>query len=79
MTCKHVGSGCNAPEGECLGLCLSTTYPVGTRLTDRETREVYFVTASSGAFVDYAGDAGHGSARADFLESIFKVEVRNGR
>lgn len=27
MPCKHASSGCNHPEGECLGLCLHTEDP----------------------------------------------------
>jgi hypothetical protein len=28
MTCRNVGSGCNYPEGECLGFCLNKGYEV---------------------------------------------------
>lgn len=26
MTCQYASSGCNDPEGECIGLCMKTVY-----------------------------------------------------
>jgi hypothetical protein len=67
---------CNLITGNKMQL---KTYPVGTKLTDRGSGEKFAVTLSGIAITDYEGDSGHGTAITEHLESIFEVEVPNGR
>lgn len=36
MTCKHGSSGCNSPEGKCVGLCMPTAIPASDPGLDLE-------------------------------------------
>lgn len=62
MTCNHAESGCNYPEGECLGLCLTEKnlgyitvgYPTNTHLTCRLTGKKFNVVYSSAENTKYA-------------------------
>lgn len=78
MTCKHVGSGCNAPEGECLGFCLNKGYEVqyetGTKLTDRESGAVFVVYNSNESITHYQGASGKGDIRTSEVAAIFEVD-----
>jgi hypothetical protein len=44
MTCKHAASGCNAPESECIGLCMTRGGEVSKQeekaMEDRELLEL---------------------------------------
>ncbi len=78
MTCPHVGSGCNAPEGECLGFCLNKGYEVqyknGTKLTDRETGAVFVVYNSNESITHYQGTSGKGAIRTSEVAAVFEVD-----
>ena len=78
MTCPHVGSGCNSPEGECLGFCLNKGYEVqyknGTKLTDRETGDVFVVYNSNESITHYQGASGKGGIRTSEVAAIFEVD-----
>lgn len=78
MTCPHVGSGCNAPEGECLGFCLNKGYEVqyktGTKLTDRESGAVFVVYNSNESITHYQGASGTGDVNTSEVATIFKVD-----
>ncbi len=78
MTCPHVGSGCNAPEGECLGFCLNKGYEVqyknGTKLTDRETGAIFVVYNSNESITHYHGASGKGDIRTSEVATIFEVD-----
>jgi len=78
MTCSHVGSGCNAPEGECLGFCLNKGYEVqyktGTKLTDRESGAVFVVSGTDATETYYQGASGRGSVKTSEVATIFEVD-----
>jgi hypothetical protein len=78
MTCPHVGSGRNAPEGECLGFCLNKGYEVqyknGTKLTDRETGAVFVVYNSNESLTHYQGASGKGDVRTSEVAAVFEVD-----
>ena len=78
MTCQHVGSGCNAPEGECLGFCLNKGYEVqyknGTKLTDRESGAVFVVSGSNAEETQYQGASGRGTAKTSEVAALFEVD-----
>ena len=78
MTCPHVGSGCNAPEGECLGFCLNKGYEVqyktGTKLTDRESGAVFVVSGTDATETYYQGASGRGSVKTSEVATIFEVD-----
>ena len=78
MTCQHVGSGCNAPEGECLGFCLNKGYEVqyknGTKLTDRESGAVFVVYNSNESLTHYQGASGKGDIKTAEVASVFEVD-----
>lgn len=78
MTCQHVGSGCNAPEGECLGFCLNKGYEVqyknGTKLTDRESGAVFVVSGSNAEETQYQGASGRGTVMTDHVAALFEVD-----
>ena len=78
MTCKHVGSGRNAPEGECLGFCLNKGYEVqyknGTKLTDRESGAVFVVSGSNAEETQYQGASGRGTAKTSEVAALFEVD-----
>ena len=78
MTCSHVGSGCNAPEGECWGFCLNKGYEVqyktGTKLTDRESGAVFVVYNSNESITHYQGATGKGDAKTSEIAVIFEVD-----
>ena len=79
MTCRNVGSGCNSPEGECLGFCLNKGYEVqyktGTKLTDRESGAVFIVSASDAKETHYQGASGRGSAKTSEIAVIFEADA----
>ena len=78
MTCPHIGSGCNAPEGECLGFCLNKGYEVqyknGTKLTDRETGAVFVVSGSNAEETQYQGSSGRGTVKTSEVAALFEVD-----
>ena len=78
MTCPHVGSGCNAPEGECLGFCLNKGYEVqyktGTKLTDRESGAVFVVSGSNAEETSYQGASGKGDVKTSEVAALFEVD-----
>ena len=78
MTCRNVGSGCNYPEGECLGFCLNKGYEVqyknGTKLTDRESGAVFVVYNSNESITHYQGASGRGSVKTSEVATIFEVD-----
>ena len=78
MTCQHVGSGCNAPEGECLGFCLNKGYEVqyknGTKLTDRESGAVFVVSGSNAEETQYQGASGRGTVKTSEVAALFEVD-----
>ena len=78
MTCQHVGSGCNAPEGECLGFCLNKGYEVqyknGTKLTDRESGAVFVVSGSNAEETSYQGASGRGTVKTSEVAALFEVD-----
>lgn len=78
MTCRNVGSGCNYPEGECLGFCLNKGYEVqyknGTKLTDRESGAVFVVYNSNDSLTHYQGATGKGDAKTSEIPVIFEVD-----
>lgn len=78
MTCPHVGSGCNAPEGDCLGFCLNKGYEVqyktGTKLTDRESGAVFVVSGTDATETYYQGASGRGSVKTSEIAVIFEVD-----
>lgn len=78
MTCRNVGSGCNYPEGECLGFCLNKGYEVqyknGTKLTDRESGAVFVVYNSNESLTHYQGATGMGDAKTSEIPVIFEVD-----
>ena len=79
MTCSHVGSGCNYPEGECLGFCLNKGYEVqyknGTKLTDRESGAVFVVSGTDATETYYQGASGRGSVKTSEVATIFEVDA----
>ena len=79
MTCSHVGSGCNYPEGECLGFCLNKGYEVqyknGTKLTDRESGAVFVVSGSNSEETQYQGASGRGTVKTSEVAAIFEVDA----
>ena len=79
MTCRNVGSGCNYPEGECLGFCLNKGYEVqyktGTKLTDRESGAVFVVSGSNSEETQYQGASGRGSVKTSEVATIFEVDA----
>mgnify|MGYP000673962138 CR=1 FL=1 len=79
MTCSHVGSGCNAPEGECLGFCLNKGYEVqyktGTKLTDRESGAVFVVSGSNSEETQYQGASGRGTVKTSEVAVLFEVDA----
>ena len=78
MTCPHVGSGCNSPEGECLGFCLNKGYEVqyktGTKLTDRESGAVFVVSGSNSEETQYQGTIGRGTVKTSEVAALFEVD-----
>ena len=78
MTCRNVGSGCNYPEGECLGFCLNKGYEVqyknGTKLTDRESGAVFVVYNSNESLTHYQGATGKGDVKTSEVATIFDVD-----
>lgn len=78
MTCQYVGSGCNAPEGECLGFCLNkgneVQYKNGTKLTDREFGTVFVVSMSNAEETSYQGASGRGTVKTSEVAALFEVE-----
>ena len=78
MTCQHVGSGCNAPEEECLGFCLNKGYEVqyrnGTKLTDRESGAVFVVSGSNAEETQYQGASGRGTVKTSEVAALFEVD-----
>ena len=78
MTCSHVGSGCNAPEGECLGFCLNKGYEVqyknGTKLTDRKSGAVFVVSGSNAEETQYQGASGRGTVKTSEVAALFEVD-----
>lgn len=78
MTCQHVGSGCNAPEGECLGFCLNKGYEVqyknGTKLTDRKSGAVFVVSGSNAEETQYQGASGRGTVKTSEVAALFEVD-----
>ena len=78
MTCRNVGSGCNYPEGECLGFCLNKGYEVqyknGTKLTDRQTGDIFVVDKSSAEFTSYQGAKGKGVINTPEVPQVFEVD-----
>ena len=79
MTCSHVGSGCNYPEGECLGFCLNKGYEVqyknGTKLTDRESGAVFVVYNSNESITHYQGATGRGTVKTSEVAVLFEVDA----
>lgn len=78
MTCRNVGSGCNYPEGECLGFCLNKGYEVqyknGTKLTDRESGAVFVVSGSNAEETNYQGASGRGDVKTSEVAALFEVD-----
>lgn len=78
MTCRNVGSGCNYPEGECLGFCLNKGYEVqyknGTKLTDRESGAVFVVSGSNAEETQYQGASGRGTVKTSEVAALFEVD-----
>lgn len=78
MTCRNVGSGCNYPEGECLGFCLNKGYEVryknGTKLTDRESGVVFVVSGSNAEETQYQGASGRGTVKTSEVAALFEVD-----
>ena len=71
MTCPHVGSGCNAPEGECLGFCLNkgnaVQYKTGTKITCKDDGQVFIVTESTAEVTKYRNSAIQGECPTPLL------------
>lgn len=71
MTCRNVGSGCNYPEGECLGFCLNKGYEVlyktGTKITCKEDGAIFIVTK-------YRGPGISGECPTALLADQFEVD-----
>lgn len=78
MTCSHVGSGCNSPEGECLGFCLNKGYEMqyktGTKLTDRESGAVFVVSGTDATETYYQGASGRGTVKTSEVAALFEVD-----
>ena len=78
MTCPHVGSGCNSPEGECLGFCLNKGYEVqyktGTKITCKDDGQVFIVTESTAEVTKYRGPGTSGECPTPLLADQFIVE-----
>ena len=78
MTCPHVGSGCNAPEGECLGFCLNkgnaVQYKTGTKITCKDDGQVFIVTESTAEVTKYRNSAIQGECPTPLLADQFIVE-----
>lgn len=78
MTCSHVGSGCNAPEGECLGFCLNkgnaVQYKTGTKITCKDDGQVFIVTESTAEVTKYRGPGTSGECPTPLLADQFIVE-----
>ena len=78
MTCTHGASGCNYPEGECVGFCLNkgheVIYKSGTKLVDRESGAVFVVSASDAKETHYQGASGRGSAKTSEIAVIFEAD-----
>ena len=79
MTCSHVGSCCNYPEGECAGICLNkgheVIYKSGTKLVDRESGAVFVVSESNAQETHYQGASGRGSAKTSEIAVIFEADA----
>ncbi len=78
MTCRNVGSGCNYPEGECLGFCLNKGYEVqyktGTKITCKDDGQVFIVTESTAEVTKYRNGAIQGECPTAMLADQFIVE-----
>lgn len=78
MTCPHVGSGCNAPEGECLGFCLNkgkaVIYKTGTKITCKDDGQVFVVTESTAEVTKYRNGAIRGECPTVLLADQFIVD-----
>lgn len=78
MTCRNVGSGCNYPEGECLGFCLNKGYEVlyktGTKITCKEDGQVFVVTESTAEVTKYRGPGTSGECPTVLLADQFVVD-----
>lgn len=78
MTCPHVGSGCNSPEGECLGFCLNKGYEVqyktGTKMTCKDDGQVFIVTESTAEVTKYRGPGTSGECPTPLLADQFVVD-----
>ena len=78
MTCRNVGSGCNYPEGECLGFCLNKGYEVlyktGTKITCKEDGAIFIVTESTAEVTKYRGPGISGECPTALLADQFEVD-----
>lgn len=78
MTCRNVGSGCNYPEGECLGFCLNKGYEVlyktGTKITCKEDGAIFIVTESTAEMTKYRGPGISGECPTALLADQFEVD-----
>ena len=79
MTCRNVGSGCNYPEGECLGFCLNrgvqqVIYKTGTKITCKEDGAIFIVTESTAEVTKYRGPGTSGECPTPLLADQFIVE-----
>jgi len=78
VICKNAASGCNYPEGECLGICLNKGLEVilkpGTKITCRETRADFFVAQSDATLTLYSGKSGKGECKTEHLAAEFVID-----
>jgi len=78
MTCRNVGSGCNYPEGECLGFCLNKGYEVlyktGTKITCKDDGAIFIVTESTAEVTKYRGPGISGECPTVLLADQFEVD-----
>jgi len=79
VTCRNVGSGCNYPEGECLGFCLNrgvqqVIYKTGTKITCKEDGAIFIVTESTAEVTKYRGPGTSGECPTALLADQFEVD-----